>query len=93
MVASLNGEEAHFNSGEVFGVAFKGDSDGGDTIRERHRPEFVRCMGMRGHNTFYGGSGFNAAYLYGNYNTYDARGGGSYVFSYDGPQDNIPTVR
>ena len=89
MVASLNGEEARFNAGEVYGVAFKSDSGGGD--RFVNDTDLNPSMyGYGGHNSFFGGSGFNAAYLYGNNNTFDARGGASYVFSYDGLQDNIP---
>ena len=43
-----------------------------------------------GGNQVVGGSSFNLAYLWGNYNSFDSSGGASDVFTY-GSNDNINT--
>ena len=50
---------------------------------------YSQSYGFAGNNQFTGGSGFNNAYLYGDFNSYGDLGGGSYVFTYDGPNDSI----
>ncbi len=85
---SLNGQEVDFNSSEVSSVSYTGGANGGDTF-ENDTNLYSQAYGFGGHNNFSGGSYFNTVYLHGDDNKYDARGGTSYVFAYDGPHNSI----
>jgi hypothetical protein len=86
---TLNGNSVEYNQSDVYTVNFAGSQGGSDTFtNDTSLTEMA--WGYGGSNQFQGGSSWNLVYLYGDSNTYDARGGASYVFAYNGPNDKIP---
>jgi hypothetical protein len=86
---SLNGNSMEINQGDAYTVNFVG-SQGGSDVFENDTSLTETTWGYGGNNYIAGGSSWNVAYLYGDYNTFDARGAASYVEAYNGPNDNIP---
>jgi hypothetical protein len=88
VVATLNNNSQTFPAGAVWCVIYSGGQGGGDTfINSTGLTEMA--VGYGGNNHFVGGSSWNTVELWGNNNFYDARGGPSEVFAYNGPNDQI----
>ena len=85
---SLNGQSVEYNQGDVYTVNFSGSQGGSDTFTNNTSLTEL-AYGNGGNNHFKGGSSWNMIYLYGDNNSFDARGTSSYVFAYNGPNDNI----
>jgi hypothetical protein len=88
---SLNGQAVEYNASDVFTVNYTGGSQGHDSfVNDTSLTEKVTMYGN--YNSSLGGSTWNTLYLYGDYDSYDARNGASYVYAYhgyDGMTDDI----
>lgn len=86
---TVNGQTATFRAGDVWQIMFTSSPAGNDTFTNNTAfNASIKCTG--GHNKVFGGQGFNAVSLEGDFDVYDARGGFSYVWAADGPHDIIP---
>jgi hypothetical protein len=86
---TVNGQTATFRAGDVWQIMFTSAPAGNDTFTNNTAfNASIKCTG--GHNRVFGGQGFNAVSLDGDFDVYDARGGFSYVWAKDGPHDIIP---
>jgi hypothetical protein len=84
---SLNGNSVEYSRNAVWSVTFSGGQGGGDVFRnDTNIPEVA--TGYGGNNQFLGGSSWNTVSFWGDNNSYDARGGASYVYTF-GSGDNI----
>jgi len=85
---SLNGQAVEYNKSSIWSMNYTGGQGGWDSfINDTSLTETVTMYG--GNNTSLGGSSWNSVNLWGDNNTYDARGAASYVFTYNGPNDKI----
>lgn len=85
---TLNGDSVEFDSGEIWTLSYTGSRGGWDSFtNDTSIPDVVSMQG--GNNTMLGGSSWNYVNLYGDNNTFDARGGASDVFTFAGPNDHL----
>ena len=85
---TLNGNSEMFPAGTVWTICYSGGQGGGDTfINNTGLTEMAVRYG--GGNHFVGGSSWNLVDLWGDNNSFDAQGGASEVFTYNGPNDQI----
>jgi hypothetical protein len=85
---SLNGISVEFCPNAVWTITYTGGQGGWDTFtNDTDLTEYA--TGYGGNNQFLGGSSYNTVLLWGDYNSYDAQGGPSNVFTYNGPNDDI----
>jgi hypothetical protein len=89
VTVTVNDQTDTFNASDVWQINFTGCQAGHDTFVNNTGLNDV-ANGYGGGNQFYGGSGFNTISLSGDYSVYDARGGFSYVWAANGPNDYIP---
>ncbi len=85
---TLNDQVVEYNASEVYGVTYVGGASGSDTFVNNTNLNSL-MYGYGGNNRFSGGSSFNTVFISGDFNHYDARGGASYVFAFDGPNNDI----
>jgi hypothetical protein len=85
---TLNGRSVEYDRGAIWSTGYTGGQGGWDTfVNDTDLTATVTMYG--GNNTGLGGSTWNTVKLWGDNNSYDARGGASYVFAYNGPNDRI----
>ncbi len=85
---TLNGNSEVFAANSIYSVNYQGSQGGGDTfINNTYLME--TAYGYGGNNDFVGGGTYNYVNLYGDFNTFDAKGGYSDVYTYNGPNDDI----
>ena len=87
---TLNGNSEMFPAGTLCTISYIGGQGGGDTFINNTGLNGVAVMNGSG-NHVVGGSGLNVVALWGDYNSFNAQGGVSYVDCYNGPDDNINT--
>jgi hypothetical protein len=87
---SLNGNSEMFPAGALCTISYSGGQGGGDTFINNTGLNEVAVMNGGG-NQVVGGSGLNVVALWGDYNSFNAQGGVSYVYCYNSPDDNINT--
>ena len=85
---TLNGNSAVIPASGVWCVIYSGGPGGGDTFTNTTGLSEM-AVGYGGNNQFVGGSSWNTIELWGDYNSYDAQGGPSEVYTYNGPDDQI----
>ncbi len=90
VIVNLNGNSQMFAAGTVYTISYSGAPQGGDTFINNTGLNGVAVMNGSG-NHVVGGSGLNVVALWGDYNSFNAQGGVSYVYCYNGPNDNINT--
>ena len=87
---TLNGNSEVFPAGTLWTISYTGAQGGGDTFINNTSLSEVAVMNGGG-NQVVGGSSLNLVELWGDYNSFNAQGGVSYVYCYNGPNDNINT--
>ena len=87
---TLNGNSEVFPAGTVWTISYSGGQGGGDTFMNNTGLSEVAVMNGGG-NQVVGGSSWNLVELWGDYNSFNAQGGVSDVYCYNGPNDNINT--
>lgn len=88
MQVTLNGNTAVIPASGVWCVIYSGGQGGGDKFTN-NTPLTEMAVGYGGNNQFVGGSSWNTVELFGNYNSYDAQGAPSEVYTYNGPNNQI----
>lgn len=85
---TLNGQSTEFNRGDIWTLNYTGADGGGDSfVNDTDLTSSVTMNG--GNNTYLGGSVWNTVTLWGDSNTYDARNGASYVYTYNGSNNDV----
>jgi hypothetical protein len=88
VLVTLNGNSVEYSASSVWTINYTGGQGGGDTFtNSTSLSEYA--TGYGGGNQFTGGSSWNTVVLWGDYNSFDAQGGASVVYAYNGPDDNI----
>jgi hypothetical protein len=85
----LNHQFYQFDRSQVYWVNYNGGSSGGDFLENDAGLNMAATMNGGGNTLLGSWSAYNYVVLWGDYNTYDARGGASNVYAYGGPNDNI----
>ncbi len=87
---TLNGQTQEFDRPAMglWTIGYVGAAGGGDSFT--NNTDLTETLQMHGgHNVVVGGGTWNMVNLHGDNNTYDAKNVPSYVFSFEGPNDNI----
>ena len=87
---TFNGNSTVLPAGAVWTISYSGGAGGGDTFKNNTGLSEVTVMHGGGNHVVSGG-GYNLVELWGDYNSFNAQGGISYVYCYNGPHDNINT--
>jgi len=90
LLVSLNRNSEVLPASSVWTISYSGAQGGGDTFRNNTGLSEVAVM-RGGNNDVVGGSSWNLVELWGDYNSFNAQGGYSLVYCYNGPHDNINT--
>jgi hypothetical protein len=87
---TVNGNSEMFPAGALWTISYTGAQGGENTFINNTGLSEVAVMNGGG-NRVVSGSSWNLVELWGNYNSFNAQGGVSNVYCYNGPNDNINT--
>jgi hypothetical protein len=85
---SLNGQAEEFTASSIWTISYTGGQFGSDSFTNNTSVQDSVTM-FGGNDTVLGSSSWNTVNLYGDNNSYDARNGSGYVFTFGGPDDKI----